>query len=725
MTRRRRSQSKNAKAGNSKAVKRGPAKKGEISKKQKTLNERLARSKTDALLEHLLEEHKLWLCEKAPLESRLTWEKLKSVFEVYKDRGWGNPDLSGAEMRKMVFFGAEIEDISFSGANLSDAVFRSVNFRNIDFSECILLHVRFFNSKFLGCNFSEARLIYAFSRDTRMIFCNFKNASFENAQFLSTSICNSLLLDARLPVSSFVLCSIVDSDCTGADFSYSRLNKTGFLNSVLTGACLYGIGHADWELDNIECKYVYLDIFGKERFPPKRDFEEGQFMTLYKSYREFSYVFNNGMTVFDFALSSHIINEINELDLGFEVKVDSASFRGTNPVLNFVILSGDSLGFKAKELFTLVFEQKIKNIKSGFEKDKLHFVEDFQSDSSRQPSSGSSLNAMVRKQTGGGMDSIAGRPYEDQALIVRTVSKLRLQELESEIKEYDYLAVFGLGKNAKEISQEELDWICVDLSKAMPPKCLLASQTQLDEMETGTFARNAFGIFNERSKRTFIAIASITRGVNDRIYRKPVYHALTLLPENEFIASIENFINGIKYQSSTDFQLRSLHPKQESLVFPNSDLIKTLREKKGSQEAVSKDHFKNSNRNGDTNISESSLKKAENNKPVQYDVLDDIACYLKRSVAELTFVEVVPNQEELRALKGKTGLSTEKLAMRFGVPSCFFDSIERDKTIPAATLIDLYNHYRKLFKELNITFEYSFKDLVNLDETKAFRQKPL
>lgn len=211
-------------------------------------------------------------------------------------------DLSRANLTKANLHRAGFIATKLEGANLSEAECWEANFWNADLE----------GAKMIGANFQEANF-----RDAYLGGADLSGADIRNAEFFEAN-----LEKANLKNSDLSFSILIGSDLTGA---------------VLTGAKLFGTVRDYWLIKDVQCEYVYWDIWGEQRSPKDRDLEPGEFERLYAVLPTIEYVFESGMSPIDTLIMDRVVQAIREKRPEFDIKIDSINARGLAPSIKFTV----------------------------------------------------------------------------------------------------------------------------------------------------------------------------------------------------------------------------------------------------------------------------------------------------------------------------------------------------------------------------------------------------
>jgi uncharacterized protein YjbI with pentapeptide repeats len=708
-----------------------------------TKEQKRAKAKADALLEQLLEEHLVWYArDDDPIENqegRLTWDRLKPVYDSYRANNLGplcieNCDISAADF----LTDEQISHLCFSNVDLGGVSFCADLF-HIVFSDCKMDRCEF--TRVIQSSFAGAILEDAGFSDAEIIKCNFDRAMFKcaelnNAKFSKCSFKYATLINADLTE-----ISAVDCDFTCADMSYSTLNGASFNGSTLTAAKLYGTARSDWDIGGVKCKYVYWDKKCKERFPPENDFEKNEFTTQYKPYTEFSYTFKEGITPLDLMLATHIVNEINSSDIGFTIKIDNASLRGLNPTLNFIMESGEANRDEAKELFKTVYEHKISLLEEKLQ-NSAQLLEERTRRTDLAEEQLAEMTAVVKQTFSGEKFGINARQllvehlfspimeevFRDDGLIARHVSRKSRNIANfkaDDLAQYRYVALFGPGKYADAIPKHDLDLMHACLSNFMKGDCLFVTESELMNTPENSYIRSVYRCFGDHTENeAYVAVATIFRGINDKILKQPVYCELNRKQHGSWDEALNHALERLRtalfMKSLEDFQLKPLPSAKKSLVCPNGSRIRELRNQKvGPMGRACKIKIFREGRVPHV-LSKTTLIKAEKGEPITKARLRDVAKVLKVVASRLIFENTVPNRERLKELRAAVFCTEEELLEQFGVSTpIFFSMLEEAKVVPADTLRCVHHHYKQLIGSM----ADPFSELIDHSATEALVER--
>ena len=201
--------------------------------------------------------------------------------ELWLDNTSELPDLKGINL-----IGANMVGINLIGADLTGADLSNADLSSGDLNGIILV----------GATLVETRLIHAIIYGGGLAKANLQNANLDGAV----------------------------------------LNSATLSHANLTGAKIRGISRTGWNIENIKCDYVYLDQEGKKREPAEGIYDPGEFEKLYRYSPKIEHIFIDEFTFIDILIMDKVVQEINEQNPEYELKLDCFHARG-KPRAEFVI----------------------------------------------------------------------------------------------------------------------------------------------------------------------------------------------------------------------------------------------------------------------------------------------------------------------------------------------------------------------------------------------------
>jgi uncharacterized protein YjbI with pentapeptide repeats len=168
-------------------------------------------------------------------------------------------DLENYKVQQLLTKG-DRSDLNFQRVRLQGAYLQATDLREFDFTDAQLT----------GADLSKTDLRYS----------HFTQAQAAGVDFQHADLRNSMLMDANLTESEFQ-----DADLRGSIFVRAQVARANFAKADLTGICI-----EDWSVSSktcftdVRCDYIYrayLDGKPSDRYPADRDFEPGEFATLF------------------------------------------------------------------------------------------------------------------------------------------------------------------------------------------------------------------------------------------------------------------------------------------------------------------------------------------------------------------------------------------------------------------------------------------------------------
>lgn len=693
-----------------------------------TQKQKDAKADADGQLAHILNLHQKWRNNEIPkMEGQIFWFKLIPIFEIYEKYQLGLPDFRGTDMSEADFTGAVFpENTDFTGANLSNSFFPECVLNKVVFAKCNLEEITFFGCKCTDCDFYDA-----FAVDSRLLYSTFKNCNFRyfkarRASFEKSILDESKFRNADLSSAVFKNCiSAIKTDFSGANLRYSMLSSANFSNAIMTGANLHGTARRDWKIENVECKYVYWDKNGAERFPPNRDYEDGQFTIENKQYKEFSYPFEEGITPFDLGLANHIVEKINKANMGFEIGIKDISVYSLNPTLHFIMLSGEQNLGKAKNAFQYVRDGALE-------------PEDGNSDESNLPiaDSDKAMLPAVSDITGFDFSLLSELGQNFIARTLENVSK-KVSEFANQMKlenvhpkdlvGYEYIALWGTGAQEESLSNQQLAGMRTELESFMPSKCYLILDSELESLPEETYIKGLYSGFNVLpDKRAYFAIAELRPENSDQYVNRPIYHELTMTPRTALSRCLGLIRDSLKLESISDFRIPALHTTQRKMLCPDGPEILRLRGTRKPKE-ICQEQYEDPDGNL-FRIAQTTLGRIEKSIPHSERIIQKIAWCYGVPIESISFTKIIPKAKTLQTWREGSDLLQEELAQYFGVNSPrFFDILERaDEELPVDTLCFIQDRFCKLLDpkatKRSDSKEVAFEDLIDFEKSRQTNQ---
>ena len=288
-------------------------------------------------------------------------------------------NLRGANLDKATLIGADLSRATLIGATLIEATLGGATLYRTNLNKAFL-HKADLSKAFLHkanlskADLSEAHLDEAELSGARLVRTNLSKALLYKADLTIAILEGANLEGAILEDANIDGAALNGANLKNADLVGARLMRTNLSKATITGAKLYGTARDDWKIDGIQCDYVFWDLEGKKRTPENRDFNPGEFETLYKQLPTFEYVFEHGFTALDAVVMSRIVDTINAQHVEFKLDLVSFDKRG-QPHATFTVLYKEYVEEVRKQV-AAEYESQIKVLEG--QRDLLMKVIDMQ-----------------------------------------------------------------------------------------------------------------------------------------------------------------------------------------------------------------------------------------------------------------------------------------------------------------------------------------------------------
>jgi uncharacterized protein YjbI with pentapeptide repeats len=186
--------------------------------------------------------------------------------------------------------------------DLTGTDLQAINLSNADLTYCNLSGANLRSAYLIGARLSYANLSKANLRGAYIIGADLSNADLEDCNLKNANISNSSIIQSNLKDANFSRTDLSSSyidrcDLTQCNFTKSILFSVNFSNCIFTGVTV-----EQWFIDdktafrNIECDYVNLKL--KMRFPKERNFESGEFESIFSiNGNEFEVILNQKLNL--------------------------------------------------------------------------------------------------------------------------------------------------------------------------------------------------------------------------------------------------------------------------------------------------------------------------------------------------------------------------------------------------------------------------------------------
>lgn len=158
-------------------------------------------------------------------------------------------------------------------------------------------------------------------------------SNLNNSNLSSSELSGTVFIDANLENSKFIHSqmygtALTRSNLRGANFDGASLNSAYLKEADITGAIFQGTTYYNWTITDIKCNYIMRGINELIKEPHSKDYEVGEFEQLYKDTNKLEYIFVDEFTVIDILLMEKVVNEINDQNKDFDLKLDCFHQRG-------------------------------------------------------------------------------------------------------------------------------------------------------------------------------------------------------------------------------------------------------------------------------------------------------------------------------------------------------------------------------------------------------------
>jgi uncharacterized protein YjbI with pentapeptide repeats len=200
-----------------------------------------------------------------------------------------------------------LSNVNFYRTCLNNAQLARANFNGADLREAVLD-----SAQLIEANFESANLTKALLRDTSLWKANFKEANLKGACLIHSDLTSTFFHRANLEKVIFTRADLMDANFSNTNlegailsgtylvrtnFRYANLNNSILIkaqarNANFRGASLTGCCIEDWNinganLNEVECRYVYLQYDSKiqsfkDRCPSSGEFAPGEFLRRFQ-----------------------------------------------------------------------------------------------------------------------------------------------------------------------------------------------------------------------------------------------------------------------------------------------------------------------------------------------------------------------------------------------------------------------------------------------------------
>ncbi|MFO0543439.1 MAG: pentapeptide repeat-containing protein [Pseudanabaena sp.] len=225
-------------------------------------------------------------------------------------------DLSLRNLNGINFSNASLERADLMGTQLIQANLRGARLRNANLCGVEYLHPTdtVNTQRYQTCNLFNADLTDADLTSANLTDAELSNVCLVKANLFSAKMYRANLRESNLHQADLTEANLFKADLSKANLEQSNLIRlqaveTNFTEARLTGACIKDWNISQANLNNVDCQYVYLNSFNKDRCPIDREFASGEFTKRFQiSQNIVEVVFSNGVPWQSFAYAFHEVN---------------------------------------------------------------------------------------------------------------------------------------------------------------------------------------------------------------------------------------------------------------------------------------------------------------------------------------------------------------------------------------------------------------------------------
>ncbi|MEA5480688.1 pentapeptide repeat-containing protein [Pseudanabaena galeata UHCC 0370] len=225
-------------------------------------------------------------------------------------------DLSLRNLNGINFSNASLERAELMGTQLIQANLSGAKLRNAKLCGVVHFHPTdtINTQRYQTCNLSDADLTDADLTNANLTDAKLSNACLVKANLFSAKMYRANLRESNLHQADLTEANLFKADLSKANLEQSKLIRlqaveTNFTEARLTGACIKDWNISQANLNNVDCQYVYLNSFNKDRCPIDQEFTSGEFTKRFQiSQNILEVVFRNGVPWQSFAYAFHEVN---------------------------------------------------------------------------------------------------------------------------------------------------------------------------------------------------------------------------------------------------------------------------------------------------------------------------------------------------------------------------------------------------------------------------------
>jgi len=243
------------------------------------------------------------------LENRALYPDLCKV-NLYK------ANLNKADLKYAKLTEADLSRANLNGADLSEANLRGTDLREADLR----------GTNLSGADLSGANLAGAFLIGANLSGADLTEADLTEANFKMVNLSHANLRTANLSGANLKEADLGAADMTGCILDGVNFNQANLSGADVSGASFWGISNAGWKIDGIKASHVYFCRGSqKEREKYRKDYEDGQFEALHRTYPILELMFEKGLSLLGLLTLNALIEKISMQNQNLGVKLAGIS----------------------------------------------------------------------------------------------------------------------------------------------------------------------------------------------------------------------------------------------------------------------------------------------------------------------------------------------------------------------------------------------------------------
>ncbi|HAJ62849.1 MAG TPA: hypothetical protein DCP31_29465 [Cyanobacteria bacterium UBA8543] len=261
---------------------------------------------------------------------------------------------------------AAIGGTSFFKADLTDANFTQATLKSTNFNDAILTRTRWYEAKKLDLARVGDSILRQPSVRNLLVSGNGYKKSYDGANFKEANLIGVNLSEANLREANISQAILYGANLEGANLTQVQAVGTNFTKAYLTGACLEA-WHIDstTQLEQVDCRYIYLLQCQRDRRPNSGDFQPGEFTKLFQEVlNTVDLIFRNGVDWKAFITAFRQLQVENE---GTDLAIQSIENKGDGVIVVKVSVPLDADKEKIHREFTPHYELALNAIAQKYQ----------------------------------------------------------------------------------------------------------------------------------------------------------------------------------------------------------------------------------------------------------------------------------------------------------------------------------------------------------------------